>query len=160
MGTDTITFGKGAHFCVGAALARLEAQIVLGQLLECTSKIEAAEVGQRAAESPGAAPHSNSAAISGDERVPLPTVAADQRSLACEPSRLRVGRPARVEAGLARNVVSWSSGTLFRIGEVALVIREEASRLSEWHHLLVDNAGRVPVVGEILRVGMAIGALA
>ena len=31
-----ITFGKGAHFCVGAALARLEAQIVLRMLLEQT----------------------------------------------------------------------------------------------------------------------------
>jgi cytochrome P450 family 144 len=41
-----ITFGKGVHFCVGAALARLEAQIVLDQLLECTSKIEAAEAGR------------------------------------------------------------------------------------------------------------------
>jgi cytochrome P450 family 144 len=45
-GKGHITFGKGAHFCVGAALARLEAQIVLGQLLERTSKIEAAETGR------------------------------------------------------------------------------------------------------------------
>lgn len=41
-----ITFGKGAHFCVGAALARLEAQIVLDQLLTHTSKIEAADTGR------------------------------------------------------------------------------------------------------------------
>jgi cytochrome P450 len=41
-----ITFGKGAHFCVGAALARLEARIVLGQLLERTSNIEAADTGR------------------------------------------------------------------------------------------------------------------
>jgi len=41
-----ISFGKGAHFCVGAALARLEALIVLRQLLDRTSKIEAAEVGR------------------------------------------------------------------------------------------------------------------
>jgi cytochrome P450 len=38
-GKENITFGKGTHFCVGAALARLEAQIVLRQLLERTSKI-------------------------------------------------------------------------------------------------------------------------
>jgi cytochrome P450 family 144 len=43
---DHVTFGKGAHFCVGAALARLEARIVLGMLLERTSWIEAADVGE------------------------------------------------------------------------------------------------------------------
>jgi hypothetical protein len=32
-GKGDISFGKGAHFCVGAAPAPLEAQIVLGQLL-------------------------------------------------------------------------------------------------------------------------------
>ena len=41
-----ITFGKGAHFCVGAALARLEAHIVLRMLLEQSTWIEAAHVGQ------------------------------------------------------------------------------------------------------------------
>jgi cytochrome P450 len=41
-----ITFGKGAHFCVGAALARLEAQIVLRTLLERTEWIRADDVGQ------------------------------------------------------------------------------------------------------------------
>lgn len=45
-GKGHITFGKGAHFCVGAALARLEAQIVIGQLLERTANIEAAEIGR------------------------------------------------------------------------------------------------------------------
>jgi cytochrome P450 family 144 len=43
---DHVTFGKGVHFCVGAALARLEARIVLGMLLERTNWIDAAEVGQ------------------------------------------------------------------------------------------------------------------
>jgi cytochrome P450 family 144 len=43
---DHLTFGKGVHFCVGAALARLEARIVLGTLLERTSWIEAAEIGE------------------------------------------------------------------------------------------------------------------
>jgi len=41
-----ISFGKGIHFCVGAALARLEAKVVLGQLLERTSRIEAEDRGQ------------------------------------------------------------------------------------------------------------------
>ena len=41
-----ISFGRGAHFCVGAALARLEAQIVLRMLLEQTEWIHAEDVGQ------------------------------------------------------------------------------------------------------------------
>lgn len=40
-----IAFGKGVHFCVGAALARLEAKIVLRMLLEHTAWIDAVEVG-------------------------------------------------------------------------------------------------------------------
>ena len=40
-----VTFGKGAHFCVGAALARLEAQIVLRMLLERTAWIDATDIG-------------------------------------------------------------------------------------------------------------------
>jgi cytochrome P450 family 144 len=35
-----LAFGKGIHYCVGARLARLEAQIVLAELLEQTSLIE------------------------------------------------------------------------------------------------------------------------
>jgi len=41
-----IAFGKGAHFCVGAALARLEAKIVIGELLERTTHIEATDTGR------------------------------------------------------------------------------------------------------------------
>ena len=44
-GKGHIAFGKGVHFCVGAALARLEAQIVLRTLLERTEWIDAVEVG-------------------------------------------------------------------------------------------------------------------
>jgi len=41
-----IAFGKGAHFCVGAALARLEAKVVLAQLLERTSDIRVTDTGR------------------------------------------------------------------------------------------------------------------
>jgi cytochrome P450 family 144 len=45
-GKGHITFGKGAHFCVGAALARLEARIVLAHLLDYTSTIESSDIGR------------------------------------------------------------------------------------------------------------------
>jgi len=45
-GKGHLTFGKGAHFCVGAALARLEAHVVLEMLLEQTDWIEPAAVGR------------------------------------------------------------------------------------------------------------------
>lgn len=45
-GKGHVSFGKGAHFCVGAALARLEAKIVLGDLLSRTSTIEPAATGR------------------------------------------------------------------------------------------------------------------
>ncbi|KAA1250932.1 cytochrome P450 [Mycobacterium simiae] len=45
-GNGHISFGKGAHFCVGAALARLEARIVLRLLVDRTSIIEATDVGR------------------------------------------------------------------------------------------------------------------
>ena len=44
-GKGHITFGKGAHFCVGAALARLEAQIVLRTVLDRTSRVDAVDIG-------------------------------------------------------------------------------------------------------------------
>ncbi|WP_066917059.1 cytochrome P450 [Mycobacterium interjectum] len=43
---DHLTFGKGVHFCVGAALARLEAHVVLRKLLERTTWLEATDVGE------------------------------------------------------------------------------------------------------------------
>lgn len=45
-GKTHLAFGKGAHFCVGAALARLEATVVLGQLLARTTLIEATATGR------------------------------------------------------------------------------------------------------------------
>ena len=45
-GKGHLAFGKGVHFCVGAALARLEAKIVLGMLLRRTEWIEATDVGE------------------------------------------------------------------------------------------------------------------
>jgi cytochrome P450 len=45
-GKGHITFGKGAHFCVGAALARLEATVVLRRLLERTTAIDVTDVGR------------------------------------------------------------------------------------------------------------------
>lgn len=45
-GESHMTFGKGAHFCVGAALARLEATTVLRTTLERTDWIRAVEVGR------------------------------------------------------------------------------------------------------------------
>ena len=41
-----ITFGKGSHFCVGAALARLEARVVFTHLLERTSDVHAVATGR------------------------------------------------------------------------------------------------------------------
>ncbi|MEV0359765.1 cytochrome P450 [Nocardia sp. NPDC050697] len=40
-----LSFGRGPHFCVGAALARLEARIVLGALLARTTSFRAADTG-------------------------------------------------------------------------------------------------------------------
>ena len=45
-GKGHVTFGKGAHFCVGAALARLEAKIVIGSLLDRTAAFETLGTGQ------------------------------------------------------------------------------------------------------------------
>jgi cytochrome P450 len=45
-GKGHIAFGKGPHFCVGAALARLEARIVIGHLLARTDWVETADAGR------------------------------------------------------------------------------------------------------------------
>jgi cytochrome P450 len=41
-----LAFGRGVHFCVGAALARLEATSVIGQLLDRTADVRATDVGR------------------------------------------------------------------------------------------------------------------
>jgi cytochrome P450 len=45
-GKGHISFGKGAHFCVGAALARMEARVVIGRLLERTTWFQASAPGR------------------------------------------------------------------------------------------------------------------
>lgn len=45
VGKSHLTFGRGAHFCLGAPLARLEALTVLRMLLERTTSIAATDVG-------------------------------------------------------------------------------------------------------------------
>ncbi|MBI3692452.1 MAG: cytochrome P450, partial [Mycolicibacterium aromaticivorans] len=40
-----LSFGRGAHFCLGAPLARLEATTVLRLMLERTTWIETVDVG-------------------------------------------------------------------------------------------------------------------
>jgi cytochrome P450 family 144 len=70
-GKGHITFGKGIHFCVGAALARLEAQIVLRAVLDRTSWVEVDDAGPW-----------------------LPSILVRRR----EHLRLRVGRESVVEA--------------------------------------------------------------
>ncbi|MFE3444670.1 cytochrome P450 [Nocardia sp. NPDC059180] len=42
-GRTTLAFGKGAHYCVGAALARMEALAAITTLLACTTEFELAE---------------------------------------------------------------------------------------------------------------------
>ncbi|MFG1929181.1 cytochrome P450 [Mycobacterium sp. NPDC048908] len=70
-GKGHITFGKGLHFCVGAALARLDAHIVLRAVLDRTQWIDAVDIGPW-----------------------LPSVLVRRR----EHLRLRIGRKSVVEA--------------------------------------------------------------
>ena len=56
-----VSFGFGPHFCLGAALARLEARVVLGQLLDRFESLEPAGPVERTA----------SPVIAGDRHAPL-----------------------------------------------------------------------------------------
>ena len=40
-----VSFGFGPHFCLGAALARLEGRVVLGELLDRFESVELADAG-------------------------------------------------------------------------------------------------------------------
>ena len=55
-GKSHISFGKGIHFCVGAALARLEARVVIGQLLRTHFKSRSRRDGSMAFEPPCPSP--------------------------------------------------------------------------------------------------------
>jgi cytochrome P450 len=44
---DSLSFGSGRHFCLGASLARLEARVVLEQLLERVASYDIDEAGAR-----------------------------------------------------------------------------------------------------------------
>src|SRR5712691_3835265 len=56
-----VAFGFGAHFCIGAALARIEARVLLEELLDRFESVEPAGEVQR----------SNSSVIAGVKRAPL-----------------------------------------------------------------------------------------
>ena len=58
-----MSFGRGAHFCVGAHLARLEARIVLEELLQSTAEI--------ALEDPTGVRHANSIFVRRLARLPV-----------------------------------------------------------------------------------------
>jgi cytochrome P450 len=47
--SEHVAFGHGVHFCLGAALARLEARVVLEELVACAPRLEPAGPAQRVA---------------------------------------------------------------------------------------------------------------
>jgi cytochrome P450 len=56
-----VAFGFGAHFCIGAALARIEARVLLEEMLDRFETVELA----------GEVEHSHSSVIAGVKRAPL-----------------------------------------------------------------------------------------
>jgi cytochrome P450 len=56
-----VAFGFGAHFCIGATLARIEARVLLEELLDRFDAVEPA----------GDVERSSSAVIAGVKRAPL-----------------------------------------------------------------------------------------
>ena len=69
-----VSFGFGPHFCLGAALARLEGRTVLSQLLDRFETVS----------------------LAGDvERTPSPVIAGVRRAPSCSPNPWRLGRSGR-----------------------------------------------------------------
>ena len=95
-----ISFGKGAHFCVGAALARLEARIVIGELLDAHCSFRGDRHRAMVAEPARAAPRKPRA----QPQLEAPCETAQRQIRACDQAgRSRDHRPDGVQGGHARD---------------------------------------------------------
>ena len=98
--TRHLGFGYGPHFCVGSALARMEAPIMLGALLE-----------RYGVDRPRGA-----AALGAEHRVPRPRAAAAAGELGASPaaqrsSWMRIRLPAGSRKAQSRTPYGWSIGS-------------------------------------------------